>query len=74
MCGSLLTAVGLPDLITFSLQEYEKKAVQLGRNPKRLVSHKRYLAQYRTENALFNMVGLVADLECALSDTLYRPR
>lgn len=32
MCGSLLTAVGLPDLITFSLEEYERKAVQLGRN------------------------------------------
>ncbi|MCX7252302.1 MAG: tetratricopeptide repeat protein [Burkholderiales bacterium] len=73
MCGSLLTAVGLPDLITFSLEEYERKAVQLGRNPKRIASHKRYLAQYRTENALFDVLQLVRDLEHALSDTLHRP-
>lgn len=73
MCGSLLTAVGLPDLITFSLAEYECKAVQLGRNPKRIASHKRYLAQYRTENALFDVPQLVCDLEHALSDTLHRP-
>ena len=73
MCGSLLTAVGLPDLITFSLEEYERKAVQLGRNPNRVASHKQYLAQYRNENALFDMVGLVADLERALSDVLFRP-
>lgn len=73
MCGSLLTAVGLPDLITFSLEEYERKAVQLGRNPKRIASHKRYLAQYRTENALFDVPQLVRDLEHAVSDTLHRP-
>lgn len=73
MCGSLLTAVGLPDLITFSLEEYERKAVLLGRNPKRIASHKRYLAQYRTENTLFDVPQLVRDLEHALSDTLHRP-
>lgn len=70
MCGSLLTAVGLPDLITFSLEEYERKAVQLGRNPRRIASHKRYLAQYRKENALFDISQLVGDLENRLSDVL----
>ena len=72
MCGSLLTAVGLPDLITFSLEEYEKKAVLLGRNPKRIASYTRYLMQYRTENALFNISQLVDDLELKLSDVVSR--
>ena len=57
MCGSLLTAVGLPDLITFSLEEYERKAVQLGQNPKRVASHKHYLDRYRLESNLFNLSG-----------------
>ena len=73
MCGSLLTAVGLPDLITFSLDEYEKKAVQLGRNPKRVASHKRYLAEQRLGSDLFDMQQLVRELEQALSDTVQRP-
>ncbi|MEY5099435.1 MAG: hypothetical protein RJA36_2154 [Pseudomonadota bacterium] len=66
MCGSLLTAVGLPDLITFSLEEYERKAVQLGLNPRRIASHKRYLDEYRRQSDLFDMPQLVRDLEAAL--------
>lgn len=63
MCGSLLTAVGLPDLITFSLGEYESKAVQLGKNPKRAVSYRRYLIENRLDSDLFCLPKLVADLE-----------
>lgn len=73
MCGSLLTAVGLSDLITFNLQEYETKAVQLGRNPKRVASHGRYLAEQRVCSDLFDMAQLVHGLEHALSDTLQHP-
>ena len=70
MCGSLLTAVGLPDLITFSLEEYERKAVQLGRNPKRVASHKRYLAEQHRQSELFDLPVLVADLQRALAGLL----
>ncbi|WP_237491469.1 tetratricopeptide repeat protein [Malikia spinosa] len=71
MCGSLLTAVGLPDLITFSLAEYECKAVQLGRNPKRIASHKRYLDEHRRDSELFDMPQLVRDLETALTHSTH---
>jgi hypothetical protein len=38
MAGSLLTAVGLPDLITDNLADYEKLAITLGREPARVAS------------------------------------
>jgi predicted O-linked N-acetylglucosamine transferase (SPINDLY family) len=65
MCGSLLNAVGLPDLITFSLAEYEKKAVQLGRNPRMIASYKRYLNEHRLQSDLFDIPALVRNIEDA---------
>lgn len=63
MAGSLLHAVGLPDLVTTSFEEYERKAVQLGRNPRMVATYKRYLQEHRQASALFDMPGLVRDLE-----------
>ena len=63
MAGSLLSAVGLPDLITFSLAEYEARAVQLGQNPARTASYKRYLHEQGRGSALFDMPAVVRDLE-----------
>ncbi|MGY4829780.1 O-linked N-acetylglucosamine transferase, SPINDLY family protein [Sphaerotilaceae bacterium SBD11-9] len=63
MAGSLLTNVGLPDLVTFSLADYERLAVQLGNNPLRVVSYKRYLAEHGRESKLFDVPGLVRDIE-----------
>jgi len=63
MAGSLLHNVGLPDLVTDSAQEYERKAIQLGRNPKMIASYKRYLAEHRLTSDLFDMPGFVRDLE-----------
>jgi predicted O-linked N-acetylglucosamine transferase (SPINDLY family) len=63
MAGSLLTAVGLPDLVTFSLADYERLAVQLGNNPLRVASHKRYLAEHGRQSKLFDVPGLVKDIE-----------
>ncbi len=63
MAGSLLNAVGLPDLVTSSLAEYERLAVQLGRQPKRVASYKRYLAEQGRTSALFDVPGLVRDIE-----------
>jgi len=65
MCGSLLTAVGLPDLITYSLVEYEEKAVHLGCNARRLESYRRYLKECRLDSDLLNIPKLVKDLENA---------
>lgn len=71
MCGSLLTAVGLPDLITYSLIDYEDKAAQLGSNRSRLASYRRHLQEYRLESELFNVPQLVQDIEQAFFNLIF---
>jgi predicted O-linked N-acetylglucosamine transferase (SPINDLY family) len=63
MAGSLLTAVGLPELATQSLEEYEKLAVLLGRQPARIASYKRYLAEHGRSSPLFDLPQIVRDIE-----------
>jgi len=63
MAGSLLHAVGLPDLVTYSLVDYERLAVQIGQNPARAASYKRYLAEHGRQSALFDMPQVVRDME-----------
>lgn len=65
MAGSLLTAVGLPDLVTDTLPAYEKLAVDLGRNPARCASYKRYLAEHGRTSPLFDLPRIVRELEDA---------
>ncbi|AKJ28531.1 tetratricopeptide repeat protein [Caldimonas brevitalea] len=67
MAGSLLNNVGLPDLVTTSFAEYERRAVELGRQPQRVASYKRYLAEHSAASSLFDVPGLVKDLEDALA-------
>ena len=63
MAGSLLTAVGLPDLITDNLADYERLAITLGRERARVRSYKRYLAEYGRASPLFDMPRIVRDIE-----------
>ena len=63
MAGSLLTAVGLPDLITTTIQEYEQRAVQIGNQPARAASYKRYLAEQGRSSPLFDIPATVRDIE-----------
>lgn len=63
MAGSLLTAVGLPDLVTESLADYERLAITLGRQPARIASYKRYLAEQGRSSPLFDLPQLVRDIE-----------
>ncbi len=63
MAGSLLTAVGLPELVTYSLPEYVERAVQIGRQPARAASYKRYLREQGRQTPLFDIPALVRDLE-----------
>lgn len=65
MAGSLLTAVGLPELITTTLADYEQRAIQLGREPARIASHKRYLAEHGRASKLFDTPRLARELEDA---------
>jgi predicted O-linked N-acetylglucosamine transferase (SPINDLY family) len=63
MAGSLLSAVGLPELATTTLAEYEKLAVLLGRQPARIASYKRYLAEHGRTSPLFDLPQVVRDIE-----------
>ena len=63
MAGSLLTAVGLPDLITTTIEEYEQRAVQIGRQPARAASYKRYLKEHGHRSPLFDIPATVRDIE-----------
>lgn len=70
MAGSLLHAVGLPDLVTSSFDEYERRAVQLGRNPRMSATYRRYLQEHRLDSALFDIPAFMRGYEDALLRTL----
>ncbi|MBL8341864.1 MAG: acetylglucosamine transferase, partial [Rubrivivax sp.] len=63
MAGSLLTAVGLPDLITTRLADYERHAAHLGRTPARVASYRRYLGEHGRTSPLFDVPGIVRAIE-----------
>jgi len=63
MAGSLLTAAGLPDLITHSLGHYERLAITLGNTPARVASYKRYLQDNVRQSALFDVPLTVRNIE-----------
>ena len=63
--GGLLSAVGLPELVTNSLEEYEAKALELARNSDQLAKIRMQLAQDRKSNPLFNTDRYTRHLETA---------
>ncbi len=63
MAGSLLNAIGLPDLVTEDLAGYERLAITLGREPARVASYKRYLAEHGRQSPLFDLPQIVQDIE-----------
>ncbi|MES2741355.1 MAG: glycosyltransferase [Pseudomonadota bacterium] len=63
MAGSLLRAAGLPELITYSAQQYEDKAVQLAHAPALLTTLRQRLAERRLTCPLFDSPRFVRDLE-----------
>ncbi len=65
MAGSLLNAVGLPELITKSLDEYEALALKLARNPALLTSIKEKLTRNRDTYPLFDTKRFTRHIESA---------
>jgi hypothetical protein len=55
--------VGLPELITDNLEDYERLAVQLARHPERLQQYRHQLITERSQLPLFNTSVTVRDLE-----------
>ncbi len=65
VAASLLNAIGLPELITTSLADYEALALQLAREPARLAAVKAKLAEHRTAYPLFDTDRFRRHLEAA---------
>jgi hypothetical protein len=65
VAASLLTAVGLPELITTTLEAYEELAVELATNPGKLAAIKSRLARNRMTAPLFDTQLLVGQIEAA---------
>jgi predicted O-linked N-acetylglucosamine transferase (SPINDLY family) len=65
VAASALRAVGLPELITHTLEEYERKALELGRDPQRLRQLRAKLAQQRSGSPLFDTTACCRNLENA---------
>jgi predicted O-linked N-acetylglucosamine transferase (SPINDLY family) len=65
VAGSLLRAVGLPELVTESAGEYEAKALALAREPEVLAAVRAKLAANRGTSALFDAGRFARHLEAA---------
>jgi predicted O-linked N-acetylglucosamine transferase (SPINDLY family) len=65
VASSLLNAIGLPQLITNSQEEYEALAIELAMNPKKLADIKLKLANNRFTEPLFNTPLFAKNLEAA---------
>ena len=63
VCGSLVTAAGLPELVCNSADEYVTRAIELGNDRTLLAAMRLKLAANRDSCVLFNMELLVTSLE-----------
>jgi predicted O-linked N-acetylglucosamine transferase (SPINDLY family) len=65
VAASLLNAIGLPELITTTQEEYEALAIELALNPKKLTGIKLKLAKNRLTAPLFDTPLFTKNLEAA---------
>jgi predicted O-linked N-acetylglucosamine transferase (SPINDLY family) len=63
--ASVLQAIGLPELVTSSMAEYEALALSLAREPERLATIKAKLMRNRHTEPLFDTARFTHDLEAA---------
>jgi predicted O-linked N-acetylglucosamine transferase (SPINDLY family) len=63
VCGSLVRAAGIPELVSESAEEFADRAVALGRDRKALEAYREKLRQSRDTSVLFDMPMLVRKLE-----------
>lgn len=65
VAASLLNAIGLPELVTKTQEEYEALAIELAKNPKKLADIKLRLANNRLTAPLFDTPLFTKNLESA---------
>jgi predicted O-linked N-acetylglucosamine transferase (SPINDLY family) len=63
MAGALLTAAGLPELITYDFTAYEEKAVELANAPQKCLLLRKNLRQVRENGILFDTACFTRNLE-----------
>jgi predicted O-linked N-acetylglucosamine transferase (SPINDLY family) len=74
VAASLLSAIGLPELITGTQEEYEELALELALNPKKLADIKLRLANNRLSMPLFDTPLFAKNLETAYIRMMERYR
>jgi protein O-GlcNAc transferase len=72
--ASLLYALGAPELIAESLQDYETLALELARDPKALLALKAKIAANRLAQPLFDTARFTRNLEAAYAAIVERQR
>ena len=65
MAGSLVKAAGLPEMISYSIDEYVARAVHYASHPEELAALRRRLIEQRFKLPLFDTERFVRDLESA---------
>jgi predicted O-linked N-acetylglucosamine transferase (SPINDLY family) len=65
VAGSLLNAIGLPELITTTPESYEQMAIELATHPERLAAIKHKLAENRLTAPLFDTKLFTKHIEAA---------
>jgi predicted O-linked N-acetylglucosamine transferase (SPINDLY family) len=68
--GSQLHAIGLPELVTPTVAEYETRALELARDRGRLERCRQRLADNRSSSRLFDSAAYAQALEAALLDAV----
>ena len=65
VCASLLTTIGVPDLVTTSAEDYEALAIRLARDKPMLADLRRRIAHGRAQSPLFDTARFCRNLERA---------
>jgi protein O-GlcNAc transferase len=63
VCASVLSAIGLSELVAESIEKYEELAIQIGNNPEAIKNLKLKLDRNRLTTPLFNSKQFTHDLE-----------
>jgi predicted O-linked N-acetylglucosamine transferase (SPINDLY family) len=63
MAGALLTAAKLDELITYNLQDYEQKAIELASNHETCIRLREHLTEVHEKGVLFDTPRFVRNLE-----------
>ena len=74
VAASLLHAIGLPDMVMHSLEDYETRALELAHNPNALAEIRERLARNRETHAPFDTARFTRNLETAYEQMVKRHR